>query len=444
MPRAPRVPGVPGAVRRPGRPATGDEADLGTLRHLVEQLWAPLHAAGDLRLHLSPDPTPGWDDVERYLAVPSVAAARILFPAGPRPALEGALVNYRGLRPPRTNLQRAVLGRLARAGTPLPFPRVRVQLRAETGEQVRSQLPLRRLAADLGVPRLHAAIGIRTGANRKATLQLVDDEGAPAGFAKFSWDPASRAGVRAETAALVAASGQGEARTPAVLAAGDYAGSPYLVTAPLPLSVVGVRASVPPPTPQELFSLCPASRRGTVASSRQFQALQARVAGLDLGPDLGGLRAALDRVVAQIAAADDEIPLTVRWHGDLTPWNAARDADGVLWVWDWESSEPDTVAGLDALHWHVAVAQERGRPLDGAVLREAAHHALPMLTAAGLPRRSRALVSALYAATLAERACSLSTGAGGWEEGWVLPRHLDDLLRHAHHLMGERHAPSGT
>ena len=61
--------------------------------------------------------------------------------------------------------------------------------------------------------------------------------------------------------------------------------------------------------------------------------------------------AAAHALLDALAGATDTLPVTSRWHGDLTWWNRARDDAGQLWVWDWESSEEDAVAGLDALHW---------------------------------------------------------------------------------------------
>jgi len=409
----------------------GDGTDsavlAGPLNHLVEQLWSPLVTTGSLRITVGDTPLPeGWRVAEEYYVLPSVSRATMLIPAGPRAATIGSLLNYRGLRRPLPNLQRSVLGNLVRTGVPLPFPRLRVAVPAIGAEP--EELPLAAFAARLEQPQAYAAIGVRTGANRKATLQLVDGAGAPIGFAKVAWDRASAEGIRRETAALAEASSSGPARRPRLLASGEHVGWPFLISEPLPADARGVRAEVPPPTPAEMIALTPVSRRAEVSATGQFRDLRMRLASLPDGDMVGPVRAAACRLLDAVAQCHDNLLVTTRCHGDLTPWNSARDRDGRLWCWDWESSEADAVAGLDALHWHVTVQTEGGRALDGSVLRTALDRSSPLLVAAGVPRRAWGQVAAVYCATLAERACDLASGAGGWEKDWVLPEQLLDLL----------------
>lgn len=425
--------------RRPAADATASPSPLthGPLAHLEEQLWRPAVRTGDARLSLSPA-TGGWREAEAYLVLPTLSRATMLLPAGPRAATTGALLNYRGLRRPAQNLQRATLGAAARTGVRLPFPRLAVQVRGVPGvpgpEPV---LPLALLAAQTGSGRLHASIGIRTGANRKATLQLVDDAGVPAGFAKFAWNDERADDLARERRALEQAQGSDSARTPPLLATGSYYDWPFIVTAPLPSSSRGVRGDVPPPNPQELYGVCPLVRWSAVAATGQFAALRRRVDALPAGRLPGDLLGRLRRLVDAVAARGEEIPVTSRWHGDLTPWNLARDGDGVLWCFDWESSEPDAVAGLDALHWELTVRTERGARLGRDLLREAYRDAAPFLVAAGVPRAAWPSVLAVYAATLSERACALGAGTGGWEESWVLPSELTEVVEEAHRLVEE-------
>ena len=417
-------------------------APAGPLGHVVEQLWAPALATGSARVQIGErHQDAGWRDVERYLVLPSLDRATMLLPRQPRQATAGALMNYRGLRRLLPNAQRTLLGTLAGAGAPLPFPRLSVQVRRDAPAAVAPELPLAMLARQLALPEVFASIGVRTGANRKATLQLVDAEGAPRGFAKMAWGPASDQGVRLEAAALGDPVTSGPARTPRLLAQGSYYEHPYIVTAPLPLGCRGVRADIPAPTPQELFALCPIVRTDRCAGTGQLQDLRARVAAAPRDTDSGPVLDAAADLVAVVEEAEAEVPVTSRWHGDLTPWNSARDEDGILWCWDWESSEADAVAGMDALHWHVTVATEGGRPLGATTLTDAHQRAQSHLVAAGIPRSAHGLVTALYAATLAERACTWAVGGGGWERGWVLPHQLVDLLAAARTLVA---GPVGT
>jgi hypothetical protein len=193
---------------------------------------------------------------------------------------------------------------------------------------------------------------------------------------------------------------------------------------------------VPAPSPQELFDLCPLVRRSSISGTRQFQAVRDRISGSSYDADS---RPVLDRageLLDAVARSDAEVPVTRRWHGDFTPWNCARDHDGTLWSWDWECSEPDAVAGLDALHWQVTTRTEDGQPLDGPVLRESSEAAKGVLVAAGVPRAMQSRVTALYAATLAERACAWAS-TGGWEREFVLPHRLVDVLATARLLLGD-------
>lgn len=399
----------------------------GPVRHVVEQLWAPTLDAGRARLDVGDAPQ-GWHAEERYLVLPTLSRATMLIPAGPRPATAGALLNYRGLRRPTANLQRTVLGGAHRIGRRLPFPRLTLSLPDGAQDDGEPALPLAAVARALGTPdRLHASIGVRTSANRKATLQLVDDGGRPRGFAKFAWDRLSTEGIEREGAAL-AVTARGPARSPALLARGTYSGHPFIVTEPLPLTTRGVRADVPEPTPQELASLTPVVRHARLSGTGQAQGLRARLGALASAGFEADVVAGALRLLDRAERSEVVLSVTARSHGDLTPWNSARDRDGTLWCWDWESSEPDTVWGVDPLHWHVSVRTEAGQPLGADVLRAAYDAARPALVAGGLGPDGRPLVLAVYVATLVERACSLAAGGGGWEAGWVLPAQLRELV----------------
>lgn len=405
----------------------------GPLGHLVEQLWAPALATGRVRLDLHEHPGPGWREVESYVVVPSVRRATLLLPHHPRAATVGALTNYRGLRRRLPNAQRGVLGAAARAGLPLPFPRLTIST-PTADDGAGAPLFLSQLADQLGHEALFASIGVRSGANRKATLQLVDGTGAPRGFAKLGWNTATSTGVRREQEALAAARSSGGACAPRLLACGELAGRPYVVTEPLPLASRGVRADVPPPSPQELFELCPLVRRSRIAETAQFRAVRDRVSSTSYDAACGSTLELARDLLDSIGRDHVEVPVAARWHGDLTPWNCARDGVGRLWVWDWECSEADAAAGLDALHWHVTTRTEGGRALGGAVLREAHAAARGVLLAAGVPRSAHARVTALYAVTLAERACDWATAAG-WEHEFAMPHQLVDLVTSARLLV---------
>lgn len=419
----------------------------GPLAHLAEQLWGPTLRAGRLRLSRR-SPEPGWREVEHYLVLPSISRATILVPDLPSAALRGALLNYRGLRSGTTALQRSVLGAAVTTRVRMPFPRLSVQVRDDARDD---ELPLGALEGILGTEALLASIGVRTGANRKATLQLVDPDGHPQGFAKLGWDGASGIGIRTETAAVEHGPHCGRVRVPRPLASGSLGGRPYLVTEPLPLDVRAVRGSVAAPSAEELAALCPRERLAPIGATGQFRALRQRLAGLASTTGTRPLVALAGEVLGALAAVPTEVPVTTRWHGDLTPWNVARDGTGTLWCWDWESSERDAVTGLDALHWHSAVRRERGDRLDAATPGAVLEDARAMLRAAALPRCCDGAVAALWAVTVAERALGLALGAVGstgteqWEDGWVRPAELAALLTGARRLLLEQDsAPGGA
>ncbi|WP_166136678.1 NACHT domain-containing protein [Nocardioides ochotonae] len=447
----------------PGVPGLAPDLD-GPLAHVAEQLWGPALRAGRLRLSRHA-PEPGWHEVERYLVLPSISRASILLPDVPSAALRGALLNYRGLRSGATALQRSVLGAAVTTRMGMPFPRLSVQVPDEpdagTGEATGDatggadgRLPLGILEGVLGAGPLLASIGVRTGANRKATLQLVDPEGRPRGFAKLGWDAASAAGIRAETAALEQGPYDGRVRVPRPLASGTLGAQPYVVTAPLPLDVRAVRGPVPAPSAEELAVLCPRDRLAPIAATGQFRALRRRLDALGApSPTTRPLLALTGDLLDTLAGVPTEVPVTTRWHGDLTPWNVARDGAGTLWCWDWESSEPDAVAGLDALHWYAGVRRERGERLSAAtpaaLLADAGH----LLRAAALPRACDAGVAALWAATIAERALGLALATGDpldpsrperWEDDWVRPDEVAALLTGARDLLAGSAADSST
>ncbi|UMG91344.1 hypothetical protein [Nocardioides sp. TF02-7] len=214
------------------------------------------------------------------------------------------------------------------------------------------------------------------------------------------------------------------------------------MTEPLPPSVRAVRPGTgDDPTSVELHDLAPVVRTGSVADIGQVRTLRARLAGLT---ELAGLTGPAGDAVAEPAAwavrlldrASRDAPrLTVaaRWHGDLAPWNTARDATGTLWVWDWESCEPDAPAGLDALHWAFSVHRETAGP-GGIRLADCLTDAAPHLTALGAARRTWPALLRIYLAVTIERACGLAAADGGWQRLWIQPDQLYALTGQADDL----------
>ncbi len=403
---------------------------------LVEQLWGPAMQTGDVRIG-SGHPPAGWREHESYWTFPSASGARLFLPRGPRSVTRAAALNYHGLRRPLKNLGRQAIGAAARGGLPLGG-RLGVWVK-DCNRDAATTLPLSVLADALHVPRLYASFGVRRGANRKATLHLLDTSGVPVGFAKFGWGPVTDRFVRAEAQALREVGGRpGPARAPALVSEVDYHGHSVVITEPLPMSVRGARNSaLAPPTPLELYALTPVVRRAAVARTRHFRELRDRLAALpeDGTSSVRGLLRDTRALAEHVAQRPEELPVVRRWHGDFAPWNRARDSESQLWMWDWENSEEDALAGLDALHW----AFSERRPPSGAnervdlpgCLLDARHH----LVAAGVPAQGRAVVAATYALTVLERAIDLAVRSRGWDTVWIKPPHLLEMLGQANALL---------
>ncbi|HSV40647.1 MAG TPA: hypothetical protein VLI04_17930 [Nocardioidaceae bacterium] len=410
------------------------------VEHITEQLWASAFATGDLRVTVDPAGD-GWSDVERYWLVPNQRRAQLLLPRASSVIEAAAATHYRGLRRRHVNAIRSGGGVLARAGAPLGAHTARIQVRSDRPEAAR-RLPLALLAEELDRSRLYASIGVRTGANRKATLSLLDDDGAPVGYAKFGWNAIADGFVAKETEVLAALGGRsGAMRAPRLIGTLDYYGHPALVTEPLPLDVVGAHLDVKPPTSKEFYSLTPVHRRSTAIGTQHLVALQARLDELGRLPLTKAAAGAAARLMDTVRADVTELPVTTLWHGDLSSWNAARDGSGTLWVWDWETAEEDVVAGLDPFHWTFSNHRLAHRDLAQVDLAACLAEVSPHLAAAGVPRSAWGLVAACYVLTVVERACALAVHSGSWEHLWINTDALLALVRQAEGLVHSSERP---
>jgi hypothetical protein len=405
------------------------------LDNLVEQLWSPLLETGWVKVRVGGSGDADWVDAESYWAVPDLRRAKLLVPRGDRTVTSGAIENYRGLRLGRKNLMRAAVGRMTRYGVPVLRSAVTLQVHRDHLD-VAPQLPLAVLGRALGRHDLHASIGIRTGDNRKATLALVDDRGEPVGYAKVGWDVVTDGYVRTETEVLRRVGGRpGPMRAPGVLTETTYHGHPMLVVEPLPDDVRGSRGGIAPPTSEELFALTPVVRLAPPGETRHLRDLASRLRGLQADAVAGSVAARAIRLLDLVERRTDAFPVSERWHGDLTWWNRARDGAGQLWVWDWENSEEDTIAGLDALHWTFSAQRSPAAKLLELDLSACLHEASPHLTAAGLSPAQAPVVAAVYALVVVERACGLAAHQGAWDRVWISSDELVTLIEQAERLL---------
>lgn len=413
------------------------------LDHIVEQLWGPaFERSSALRAVVNPRPDPRWCTVESYWLIPRGSSARMLVPVRPASAASRVLTNYRRLRTPATNAARLVLGGAARVGLPLSTTRVEVQVRRDAPGATTDLLPLAQLSRALGTE-LFAAAGIRTSDNRKTMLHLVDRVGVPVGYAKFGWNSATDALVANEATVLAEIGGGTDAvRAPRLLARLSYHGHPVAVTEALPRDARGSLTRLPEPTSRELFGLSPVVRHSRVADTAHFRAVRERLSAARRSDQVRELADRALDVASTIARREGAVPVTTRWHGDLAPWNRARDASGRLWVWDWENAEPDAVAGLDAAHWAFSTQRLRATDVDrmslASCLAGADHH----LAAVGLGEPDRRMVVALYAVTVVERACTIAAHSDTWEAAFITPEGLLHLLSQADRILRSIGAPT--
>ncbi|WP_155853063.1 hypothetical protein [Arthrobacter sp. H14] len=419
-------------LNRRHRNAVVDGTGGSALDSMVQQIWLQGVSAGEVRVVVDPLPSTDWTEAETYWIVPTLARPLLLVPSGPRRATSGSLLQYRGLRAGRINVARNVLGWLAKAGLPPAQHTLSIQLRAGTATDSPVKLPLAHLVDSLEQNRLTAAIGIRLGVNRKPTLQLFDAEGHPAGYAKCAWNKSSTGYVETEIAALQSIGGKPAAmRAPRLLTSGWLGGFPYLITEPLPEMVQAVRGDVKEPTAQEMFALCPIYRTGTISSTRHFQEIGRRLEELDSTAPDHELAAEAGRVYKIVAGSKSAVPVCRRWHGDLVPWNSAREPSGQLWCWDWESSEADAMAGLDAIHWMFSVRREQATGRVASHLLPALRDAQSHLEAASVPRPAWPDLLAVYTLVVVERAWTLTAQFGSWKDSWISRTELMELLQTA-------------
>ncbi|WP_162598586.1 hypothetical protein [Nocardioides gilvus] len=399
---------------------------------LAQQLWSPGLGEGT-RIAVDPAPESGWQDAERYWLLPGAEHPKLLVPLASPRVQQAALTHYRGLRRAPANLARVALGAGARMGAPLSRRQLAVQVRSDADA---AELPLAKIASELGHEHLFATFGVRTGANRKTTMQLLDDRARAIGYAKLGWNSTADEYVTTESHALRQVGGRvGLMRAPRLLASFRQGGRPVLVVEPLPAGVRGVRGEQAAPSSAELFALGPVERMTRPGSTIGLRAIARRLDVLRADPTTRTVAERATALLRRLEAHSEPVPVQARWHGDLTPWNCAREADGQLWAWDWESSEPDVVAGLDAVHWEFSVQRE-AIPVDRISLTACVGRARHHLAAAGHDRVGHGIVGAVHALTVVERAATLAAREGGWQRVWITPVQLARLVDEAMTLVG--------
>ncbi|WP_285682290.1 hypothetical protein [Actinoplanes sp. NBRC 103695] len=343
----------------------------------------------------------------RYAVLPSLDDAKFLLPLASRTVTAASVLAYNALRPPRVRATRAVIGGLARTGL---LGLTRAPVLNVTGGPLLTD----HLAGLLGVPRLHAAIGVRPpDPHHKPTLQLFDDQGRPQGYAKIGWSDGTRAMVRGEVAAL----------TSLPAPAGDFPASPGLilhttwqdrevaVIAPMPRHVRRIRRPSRPRTAAMRAVARVSEPRMPFVESPFLAGWRRRCAGGALAGAVTPGATTVDDAIDALVDRDGDLDLDFgHWHGDWVPWNMGRHR-GRLLVWDWENSAPGVPLGFDLAHQHFQIALSTRR-LPAAACADAVDAGLRKHgPALGLDPARQRFVADAYLIELWLRTYQLSHGA---------------------------------
>lgn len=318
-------------------------------------------------------------------------AGDFVVPAGGGARAARTLRAYNRLRPGRVRVARSVLATAfgLGLGRAVAVPR---SIEVPVGHESL----LDHLATALGRSELCFAGTARARAGFVTpVLQLFTVDGTCVGFAKIGWDDVTRAMVATEADALerAAVAGLRRVHVPEVLWHGRWHDLAVLVTAPMPAAVrrLATRDRVHAPALGEIAAI-----DGPVRTTRLCDSSYWRDAARTTGEAaVAGDTALADRFELLDRMHGDVELAFGRWHGDLVPWNLARDG-AALHAWDWAYSAPGVPLGFDALHFaYLPTVVLDGTPPDEASTL-AAVNVTPVLAALGLDAAQRAAVVALH------------------------------------------------
>ena len=349
--------------------------------------WAP---AGELPA--------GFERAERYAVLPCGGGRTLTVSLAARPGTAAALTAYNALRSPGRRLPRELVSAGLRTGMAQPFLRKRLDVGSAIGatlEQRTALIASEHFVGLFGRAPLVIAFDGGRGPYRKPVLQVFAANGRPLGHVKIGWNPWTREALHREAAALRACALRPiRLVVPTVLDQSSWNGLDLLVTEPLPGGARRLTGRPRLPEIDVLREINALSRafRGGLASSPWWRRLRERISGVTDPFTRGRLASFADAIASSWGA----VPLDfATWHGDLVPWNLARQG-GRLHAWDWESSAPDAPVGFDALHFYLQLAfVARRRPLEESA-RLARRDADLVLEALGLPPGVVRLVACLH------------------------------------------------
>jgi hypothetical protein len=224
-------------------------------------------------------------------------------------------------------------------------------IREETLDELRTALN-----GFVGSEKLHCAFYLRApGPFAKAIVLVMDETGRALAYVKIAATERSARAIAHEADVLERLAGVPNLKSsvPHVIARANWRDYPILILEP-----------GPPRNPPRGFEGCHRAflahlRDATrvvrpLGESRMLAEMCARFESC-CGALSDGWRArygwALDTITRR--AASEAMPLALA-HGDFVPWNMRRNADGSLYVFDWELAAEERIETWDTFHFHLA------------------------------------------------------------------------------------------
>ena len=402
-------------------------SDASGLAETVQHLWSRAIESGHFRVVRSDAcrQDGDWEVVRSFSVIGPRSRPQLLVERGAPAPVARSLLAYPGLRVWRPRLARKAVAIAARANA---LPRNSIHLQRHRDSPTDASEPLSAIEQHVG-HRTLTHVGIRRGANAKATVQIFSTLGEPLGYAKTAWNDLTDHYVQVETRRLQALDGRaGRARVPSIAATGQCLGMPFVVTTPLPDGVQQLR-SAEDLTMRELCEVAPIARFAAPGTAFALLSSIERLAAISSDPVVRQVGGPLLTLARAIEADQSTVPITHYDHGDLVPWNTCRDPDGQLWIWDWELSEGDTIGGTDIVHWYLHSVHGPEPSAVAQAVADAGRRSIHAHRALGMGREASLITIAAYALKLGERAVSLAVSHRSWERNRIKESTVLDLVR---------------
>ena len=339
------------------------------------------------------------DPTDRYVALPTAAAPRLLVPLG-APKASARIILGSGPQDRRlSRLKRGALARAAALGLLSFVPGRRLEVGGRPATRLVSELRRR-----LGWV---ATIGIHLGTprpNQKPVLALLDEDARIRGFAKVGWDEATDDLVGNEALALSSLVPRSPLVVPNLLDDFRFNGSRIVVQSAVPVGRSGRHLMSDEGMSSVVRAIAGSCERHELGASTYAAGVLARCrSSVHLSEQTRR------DIVDLIRRAGGQSLAMGAWHGDLTPWNCSLLGDGIS-VWDWERWSPHVPLGLDVLHYHLRLRQAATDPVPA--LDHARISAGGTLLLIGVPEDEHRLIQRFHAIELVLRFSGSSSMEG--------------------------------